>query len=540
MTATTDSAPSSPQNRPSAWAPLRHRVFFWLFLAQIASNVGSMMQSVGAAWLMGDLTTSPTLVALVQTATLLPVFLLGLPAGALADIFDRRRLLIVSQSWMLLTALWLAVLSFADLIAPWSLLFLTFSLGVGAALTLPAWQAIQPELVPRAEFPQAVALGALTFNLGRAIGPAVGGVIVAAAGPPWVFLLNAVSFLAVVAVLMRWHGRAAVSTLPAETMAGAMRAGLRYGANSRALRHVLVRSLMFVLPAGALLSLLPVVARDRLGLGSGGYGLLLACFGVGAALAAVLRPRIDAVLNPDRMVEVGTIVIAVVLLIDGLATNQWVVGAALFFGGGAWTLTFTTTNVAAQSALPAWVRARGMGLFSLVTVGGLALGSALWGVVASRSLVGAQVLAAVTLLVGGLATRRWRVSAPQHLDLSPAPSDDPIITLVPRPTDGPVLVSVTYQVPEADMAEFTSTMRRVERQRRRTGARRWGLYRDLAAPDLVLEVFVVESWAEHLRQHDRRTTTDLVALDIVRPFIRGDVAVAHYVSAYSLADSDQP
>ncbi len=540
MTATTDSAPSSPQNRPSAWAPLRHRVFFWLFLAQIASNVGSMMQSVGAAWLMGDLTTSPTLVALVQTATLLPVFLLGLPAGALADIFDRRRLLIVSQSWMLLTALWLAVLSFADLIAPWSLLFLTFSLGVGAALTLPAWQAIQPELVPRAEFPQAVALGALTFNLGRAIGPAVGGVIVAAAGPPWVFLLNAVSFLVVVAVLFRWHRRVAVSTLPAETMAGAMRAGLRYGANSRALRHVLVRSLTFVLPAGALLSLLPVVARDRLGLGSGGYGLLLACFGVGAALAAVLRPRIDAVLNPDRMVEVGTIVIAVVLLIDGLATNQWVVGAALFFGGGAWTLTFTTTNVAAQSALPAWVRARGMGLFSLVTVGGLALGSALWGLVASRSLVGAQVLAAVTLLVGGLATRRWRVSAPQHLDLSPAPSDDPIITLVPRPTDGPVLVSVTYQVPEADMAEFTSTMRRVERQRRRTGARRWGLYRDLAAPDLVLEVFVVESWAEHLRQHDRRTTTDLVALDIVRPFVRGDVAVAHYVSAYSLADSDQP
>ncbi|HET9602501.1 MAG TPA: MFS transporter [Acidimicrobiales bacterium] len=540
MTATTDSAPSSPQNRPSAWAPLRHRVFFWLFLAQIASNVGSMMQSVGAAWLMGDLTTSPTLVALVQTATLLPVFLLGLPAGALADIFDRRRLLIVSQSWMLLTALWLAVLSFADLIAPWSLLFLTFSLGVGAALTLPAWQAIQPELVPRAEFPQAVALGALTFNLGRAIGPAVGGVIVATAGPPWVFLLNAVSFLVVVAVLMRWRRRVAVSTLPAETMAGAMRAGLRYGANSRALRHVLIRSLTFVLPAGALLSLLPVVARDRLGLGSGGYGLLLACFGVGAALAAVLRPRIDAVLNPDRMVELGTIVIAVVLLIDGLATNQWVVGAGLFFGGGAWTLTFTTTNVAAQSALPAWVRARGMGLFSLVTVGGLALGSALWGLVASRSLVGAQVLAAVTLLVGGLATRRWRVSAFQHLDLSPAPSDDPIITLVPRPTDGPVLVSVTYQVPEADMAEFTSTMRRVERQRRRTGARRWGLYRDLAAPDLVLEVFVVESWAEHLRQHDRRTTTDLVALDIVRPFVRGDVAVAHYVSAYSLADSDQP
>jgi MFS family permease len=514
-------------------------VFLGLFIAQIASNVGSMMQNVGAAWLMGDLSASPTLVALVQTATLLPVFLLGLPAGALADIFDRRRLLIVAQTWMLLTAALLAILTFADLVTPMSLLALTFSLGIGAALTLPAWQAIQPELVPRAEFPQAIALGALTFNLGRAIGPALGGIVVAAAGPPWVFLINAVSFFAIVGVLLWWRRPAAVTTLPAETMAGAIRAGLRFGANSSALRHVLIRAGVFVLPAGAVLSLLPVVARDRLGLGSGGYGLLLAAFGIGAALAAVLRPRIDAVLSPDRTLAVGTVVIIGLLLVDGLATSAWIVGAALFVGGGAWTLIFTTMSVAAQSALPSWVRARGMGLFSLVTVGGLALGSALWGIVANASVTAAEVIAAVCLLVGSLVTRRWRISAPQHLDLSPAPSDDPVITLVPRPTDGPVLVTVSYQVPEADLADFTLAMRRVERQRRRTGARRWGLYRDLAAPDLVLEIFVVESWAEHLRQHDRRTATDLAALDLVRPFVKGDVAVGHYVSAYSLGDLEQ-
>ncbi|HEY8093962.1 MAG TPA: MFS transporter, partial [Acidimicrobiales bacterium] len=530
----------SPPQRASAWGPLRHRIFLALFIAQIASNIGSMMQTVGAAWLMGDLSDSPTLVALVQTATLLPVFLIGLPAGALADIVDRRRLLIASQTWMLLTAACLAALSFADLITPLSLLCLTFALGLGGAVTLPAWQAIQPELVPKSEFPQAIALGALTFNVGRAIGPALGGVVVALAGPPWVFLLNAISFLAVVAVLFRWRRPSAVSTLPAETMAGALRAGVRYASNASALRHVLVRATVFVLPAGAVLSLLPVVARDRLGLGSGGYGLLLACFGVGAALSAVLRPRIDAVLRPDRVMEVGTGVVVVLLLVDAVAANPWAVGAALFVGGAAWTLVFTTMSVAAQSSLPAWVRARGMGLFSLVTVGGLAVGSAVWGIVASRSLVVAQVAAAITLVIGTLLTRPWRISAPEHLDLSPAPSDDPIVSLVPRPTDGPVLVTITYQVPDPETADFVAAMRRVERQRRRTGARRWGLYRDLAAPDLMLEIFVVESWAEHLRQHDRRTATDLAALDIVRAFVKGDVAVGHYVSAYGLGDPEQP
>ena len=535
----TEAAPTAPTARPSPWAPLRHRVFLALFIAQIASNVGSMMQNVGAAWLMGDLSASPTLVALVQTVTLLPVFLIGLPAGALADIVDRRLLLVAAQTWMLVTAALLAVLTFADLITPMSLLVLTFCLGIGTAFTLPAWQAIQPELVPRAEFPQAIALGALTFNLGRAVGPALGGIVVAAAGPPWVFLINAVSFLAVVGVLLWWRRPAAVSTLPTETMAGAIRAGMRYGLNSSALRHVLIRAAVFVVPAGAVLSLLPVVARDRLDLGSGGYGLLLAAFGIGAAVAAVLRPRIDAVLPPDRMIAVGTAVVTVLLLIDGLATNPWAVGAALFVGGGAWTLIFTTMNVAAQTALPAWVRARGMGLFSLVTVGGLALGSAVWGIVADVSVVGAEVAAAVCLVVGTLVTRRWRISAPQHLDLTPAPSDDPIVSLVPRPTDGPVLVTVSYEVPEADLPEFAAAMRRVERQRRRTGARRWGLYRDLAAPDLVLELFVVESWAEHLRQHDRRTATDLAALDLVRPSVKGDVAVGHYVSVYGLGDVEQ-
>ena len=532
----TGAATSPAPARASAWAPLRHRIFLALFIAQIASNVGTMMQNVGAAWLMGDLRASPTLVALVQTATLLPVFLVGLPAGALADIVDRRRLLIVTQAWMVVAAMALAVLSFVDLVTPAALLFLTFALGLGTALNLPAWQAIQPELVPKAEFPQAVALGSLTYNLGRAAGPAIGGVVVALAGPAWVFFLNALSFVAVVAVLVRWRRPSTVSTLPAETMAGAMRAGARYAINSPSLRHVLVRGGVFALPAAAALALLPVVARGPLGLGSGGYGVLLACFGLGAAASAALRPRIDALLSADHLMLFGTVTIAAMLLVNGLVPVSALVGISAFFGGAAWTLTMTTMSVAAMSALPSWVRARGMGLYSLVTVGGLAIGSAIWGGVAAWNLKGAYVIAAALILIGTAATWRWRVSAPTGLDHTPSPSDDPLIALVPRPTDGPVLVTVRYCVPDADVEEFARGMRRVERQRRRTGARHWGLYRDLAAPDIHLEVFVVESWAEHLRQHQRRTATDLAVHDAVQQYVKGDLSASHFISDYSLSD----
>jgi len=241
------------------WDPLRNRVFRALFVAQIASNVGTMMHNVGATWLMGDLDPSASIVALVQTAIMLPVFLVGLPAGALADIVDRRRLLIVTQLSMLATALVLAVLTFADLVNEQTLLLLTFVLGLGAAFNMPAWQAIQPELVPREQLPQALALGNTTFNVGRAIGPAIGGLVVAWGGPGWVFLINAMSFLAVVSVLVRWRHRREEPDMPVESMLGAIRAGLRYGVHSRALRHVLIRSAVFIVPGAALVSLLPVV-----------------------------------------------------------------------------------------------------------------------------------------------------------------------------------------------------------------------------------------------------------------------------------------
>ncbi len=525
--------------RQSPWAPLRYPVFRALFVAQLASNIGTLMQSVGSAWLMGDLGASPFLIALVPTAGMLPVLLVGVPAGALADIFDRRRLLINGQLWMLACAAALAVMSFLDAVTPASLLALTFGLGTGAALTFPAFQAIQPDLVPAREFRQAFALGSLTFNVGRAIGPAIGGLVVAVAGPGWVFLLNAVSFLAIVGVLVWWKRPVTEVDTPAETFSGAMRAGLRYAMHAPALRVVLNRTAAFTLPAAAMQALLPIVARDRLGLTSGGYGVLLGCFGLGAAGGAVVRPRLDERFHHDQLVFGSSVVLASALVVEGVSRTPWAIGLAMLAGGLAWATALTSTGVAAFAALPEWVRARGMGLYMLVLAGGIALGSAAWGALAENNLTTAHLFAAGAMLLTLTTSRRWQLGSVTGLDLSLVPTDDPTVTIVPHPTDGPVLVTVSYEVPGDDVPAFAEAMRLVERHRRRTGAYRWGLFRDLAAPQQFIETFVVESWGEHLRQHRRTTVNADRFLDPVRRYLHHDVVVTHYLSVYSPAGREQ-
>ncbi len=529
----------TPEARQSPWTPLRYPVFRALFIAQLASNIGTLMQSVGSAWLMGDLGASPFLIALVPTASMLPVLLVGVPAGALADIFDRRRLLISGQLWMLACAAALAVMSFLDVVTPFSLLALTFGLGTGSALTFPAFQAIQPDLVPPREFRQAFALGSLTFNVGRAVGPAIGGLVVAVAGPPWVFLLNAVSFLAIVGVLVWWKRPVTEVDSPAETFSGAMRAGLRYAVHAPALRVVLNRTAAFTLPAAALQALLPIVARDRLGLTSGGYGVLLGCFGLGAAGGAVVRPRLDERFHHDQLVFGSSVVLAAALVVEGVSRTPWAIGLAMLVGGLAWATALTSTGVAAFSALPEWVRARGMALYMLVLAGGIALGSAAWGALAESNLTAAHLLAAGAMLLTLTTSRRWLLGSVTGLDLSLVPTDDPTVTIVPHPTDGPVLVTVSYEVPDHDVPAFADAMRLVERHRRRTGAYRWGLFRDLAAPHQFIETFVVESWGEHLRQHRRTTVNADRFLDPVRRYLHHDVVVTHYLSVYSPAGRDQ-
>src|SRR3954463_15082017 len=473
----------SAEGRQSPWAPLRFPVFRALFIAQLASNIGTLMQSVGSAWLMGDLGASAFLIALVPTASMLPVLLVGVPGGALADIFDRRRLLIGGQVWMLLCAAALAVMSFLEIVTPFRLLALTFGLGMGSALTFPAFQAIQPELVPPREFRQAIALGSMTFNVGRAIGPAIGGFVVAIAGPGWVFLINAISFLAIVGVLLWWRRPVTEDTMPDETLSGAVRAGLRYAAHSPGLRGVLNRTAIFIVPAAALQALLPVVVRDRLGLGSGGYGGLVGCFGIGAASAAVIRPRLDERFDHDELVLGSSVVMAGSVLVEGFSRMPWACGVALvwggpgegtgggvamFCGGLAGATALSSTAVSSFAALPEWVRARGLGLYQLVLAGGLALGSAAWGALAEANLTGAYLAAAATLLLGLTTTRKWMLGTVSDLDLRLVPTDDPNITIVPHPTDGPVLVTLVYQVPSDEVQAFAEAMRLIERHRRRT------------------------------------------------------------------------
>ncbi len=525
--------PSPIRRRTSPWAPLRYRIFFALFVAQLVSSIGTLMQNVGSAWLMGDLRASTLLVALVQTATFLPVLLVGIPAGALADIVDRRRLIVATQAWMMAAAFVLAGLSFADLVTPGLLLSLTFALGLGTALNGPAWMAIQQDLVPREDVPQAIALGALTYNVGRAVGPALGGLVIAVAGPPWVFMVNAVSFLGVLVVVAAWRPPRRRERVPLESLAGATRACLRYAANAPLLRGILARTAAFIVPAAALHALLPIVVRDELGAGSAMYGVLLACFGVGAASAALIRPRAAARLSPDALMLVATVVIAGALLITGVVHIAWVIALTLLVAGGAWVLATITTNVAAQIALPWWVRARGLGLFLLVMTGGIALGSALWGLVAEWSLTGAYVVAAIVLVVCSTSTRRWKLGTADTLDLTPVPGADPVVTLMPRPTDGPVVVTVAYIVPEAEMAGFAEAMRVVEAHRRRTGAYQWDLFRDLAEPHRFVEMFHVESWAAHLRQHQRVTAHFDEQWESVRDYLHSIEAPSHLLSAYS-------
>src|SRR6266704_3140759 len=472
------------------------------------------MHDASAAWLMTGLAPSPLMVSLMQTATSLPFFLLALPAGALADIVDRRRLLLATQVWMLVAATALGVSTVLRLTGPWSLLSLTFCMGLGNALNAPAWQATTPDLVPREELAAAVALGGISVNVARAVGPALGGLLVAALGAGWVFLLNAASFLGVVVVLARWQREVPRSRLPPEDVPGAMRAGVRYVRHSAPFRAVLARTAAFVMPASALWALLPLFARRGLGLSAAGYGLLLGCLGAGAI--------------------VGAAFFAVVSAAVALARGPLVAGGGLFIGGMAWMGAMSTLSVAAQNAVPAWVRARALAVGLLAVQGSMALGSLLWGVVATHSdIPTALVAAAAMLLVGALASRRFALHGLSNLDLRPDPRWSLPETICQLDGDeGPVLVTLEYDVDPDQAEEFLRTVRRLERVRRRDGAIRWSVYRDTEDPNRWLEVFVVESWLEHLRQHERVTADDRALFEAAARFDRGGKGprVRHHIA----------
>ncbi len=494
------------------------------------------MHDASAAWLMTSLAPSPLMVSLMQTATTLPFFLLALPAGALADIVDRRRLLISTQVWMLLAATALGIMTLLGLVGPWTLLALTFCIGLGNALNAPAWQAITFDLVPRAELGAAVALSGVSINVARAVGPALGGLLVAMIGTGWVFLLNAASFVGVVAVLVSWRREAATaSRLPPEDVPGAMRAGVRYIRHAAPFRAVLVRTAVFVVPASAVWALLPLFARRALGLSATGYGLLLGCLGSGAIIGALALPRLRSRVTSDRVVAFATIGFAAVSGFVAVAREPVMAGAALFIGGVAWIAAMSTLNVAAQSAVPAWVRARALAVGMLAVQGGLAVGGLLWGFVAQHeSIPVALAGGAATLIVGAIVARRFQLHGLSNLDLSSDPRWTlPQIACELDGDEGPVLVTLEYRIDRADEDAFLRAVRRLEAIRRRDGAIRWSIYQDTAEPDRWLETFVVESWLEHLRQHERVTAGDRVMLEVAFRFHRGDDGprVRHHIAA---------
>ncbi len=483
--------------------------------AQFVSNVGSWMQTVGAQELMLTLTTSATLVALIQTAAGLPVVLLAVPAGAIGDLIDRRRLLIVSQSFMLLAAAVLAGLALAGLVTPWILLALIFAVGAGQTLTSPTWQTLQPELVAPEDRTQAIALGAVNQNLSRAIGPAIGGALYAATSAGALFLVNALSFVPVIGAVARWRGGPRpASTAAPEHVIEAIRAGARYIAGSPALRVILLRAGLFMLFANSLWALLPLVARTRLHLGSGGYGLLLGAVGIGAVAGASVLPRLRGRVAPGTLMTVGSLVFAGVTLALAYARVSALVALALLVGGVAWILVLSTLNSQYQSTLPGWAKARGMAYYLVIFQGGGALGSAAFGVIAQHSgLSAALVVAAGGLALVTVAGIWLPFSKISPSDLLPAGDWPAPHLLGATATDGPVQVTVEYRPRPGLERDLVVALHAGRRARRRTGAVSWRVWRDAADPGRILEQFVVGSWDEHLRQHERVSRRDQQRLD---------------------------
>lgn len=512
-------------------SPLHRPIFRRLWLASLVSNVGGWMQDTAGAWLMTSLTTSPLLIALMQTAASLPAVGLAYPAGAAADIFDRRRLLIFWQSWMLASVAILSALTFAGIVSPATLLALTFLLNIGSALNNPAWQAVVPELVPRPELPDAIAINSAGFNLARAAGPALGGLAVAAfatavRGAGVVFSLNAASFAAVIAVLIAWHRTPPFkSALPSERIRGSMRSGARYLRHSPPLQAVFLRAFVFTTFASAIWALLAVVARQDLHKGAMGYGLLNGCLGAGAVLGAVCLPKLRRMISADAITSISSLIFVCSLGALGLSQSTLLLVFFLLAAGFAWTSTTSTFNVAVQLSVPSWVQARALGAYQTVFWGGMAFGSSLWGFIAEHSSTTRSLLvASVGLLLTLPLVLRFHLLRGTPPDLSPYQLNrpGPQVAIEPNPEDGPVLVSVEYRIRDADYAPFTNAIHQLRAVRMRDGAIRWGVFRDTAAPDRIVETFVVESWLEFLRERERMTKSDREILDRARSFHRGE------------------
>jgi len=490
----------------SPWAPLRNPIYRNLFIASFVSNIGTWMQSVAAQWFLVEKHSSDVIVALVQTASLGPTLVLGLFAGVLADLFDRRRLLIFLQTYAVLVALALAVLTYLGRVGPTSLLMFTLAIGCASALTGPAWQAIQPEVVPREQIPAVATLGSVSGNAARAIGPAIGGVVLALAGPAAVFAINAISFAGIIVALRVWKRPKQIAPLEREHFDQAIVSGLLYVNNSPVFRRILLHAALFLFPASALLALLPVAAARSWHLGASGYGVAVAAVGLGAVLAVAVAALIRLKLSDTLQLAASAAAYGVATL--AVAWLPFVAALPfLVISGMAWLITLTTLNAAAQLSLPRWVRARALSVYLLVATGSQAIGSYAWGALATRAgldvaLLGSAVALGVVVL--SVAVLPLPPSAANiNVEVSNA-WPTPTLMFEPCPDDGPVLVAVRYRVSAENLEKFVQAMGDVRRSRLRTGGHSWRLYHNVGQPDLFLERFTVASWSEFERQRTER------------------------------------
>jgi MFS family permease len=525
---------ASSSVRVSPWTPFQHRIFTMLWVATVVSNIGGWMYSASSSWLMTGLDANPLMVSLVQATTSFPMFLFAAPAGALADIIDMRRFIVAIEILTTVVSAIFAALVSADLIAPNTLLLFMFLISVFGALEAPAWQSIVPQLVPKQDLPPAVAANSVGINISRAIGPALGGVIIAGFGIAAPFWLDAISNLGVIGVLLWWRSpQKHVDSMPAERFTSAIRTGFRYARHNRYLRATLARAVGFFLFASAYWALLPLVARSQIGGGPELYGALLGAIGVGAVGGAFVLPRLKAKIGADMLVAAGEFGTAVTLVLFGVASEPILALLASVIAGISWIAVLVSLNVSAQYALPDWVRGRGLAMYVTVFFGTMTIGSVLWGQVASMAgLPLAHFIAAGGALIAIPLTWHWKLHSGRGIDLTPSMHwPTPIVTQEVEDDRGPVLVTVEYRINLKDREAFLTALERLAHERRRDGAYSWGLFEDTAEEGRFLETFLVESWLEHLRQHKRVTNADRVLQEHVHHLVRDKPKVTHLIAA---------
>lgn len=492
-------------------------------MASLASNFGGLIQSVGASWMMMSIGGSAQMVALVQASATLPFMLLALAAGAIADNADRRTVMLSAQFFMLSVSIILAALAWFGAITPWLLLTFTFLIGCGTALNGPAWQASVGDMLPREDLPGAIALNSMGFNIARSVGPALGGAIVAAAGAAAAFTVNAFSYVSLIFVLLRWRAEPPKRLLPPEKLGVAMGAGIRYVAMSPNIRAVLLRAASFGLAASAIPALMPLIARDLVAGGPLIYGLLLGSFGVGAVAGAFSSGRIRGALSAEWIVRCGSGAFAMGGMMAALSPWLLLTMAGLLLTGAGWVLTLSTFNVTVQMSAPRWVVGRALATYQMVTFGGMAAGSWLWGgVAATESVEMALLIAAGTQAIVILLGLRVPLRQVDDLNLDPLSRWTEPETSVPiEPRSGPVVVTIEYLIAQEDIVEFLAAMAERRRIRRRDGARHWTLLRDLGDPQLWVERYHTPTWIDYVRHNHRRTQEDAGITDLLHALHRG-------------------